>query len=774
MAMDMSFAFKIGAQVTGKQAVDGLRSSVDGLNEAANRVSRGFDFARTALAGFIGLQAVQAIVSIGQSLINTADRFDELSQQTGYTVEQLSALDYAAKLSGTSLEAVQSAMGRVAAKAVDAATGNKEAALSFEALGVDIKGADGQMRSSIDIMADVGDALSEITDKTLRTAVAREIFGKSADALIPFLMGMREAQAEAENFGAVISGDLAVSSAEFNDNLDRLTYQLRGMGNQILAELLPPMNTLAESMLDNSKKGGALEVIANGVRIAFEAIVVVGGNLVYIFKQVAAEAVGIARQLEALSRLDFNAFNQIAQQMRKDAALARREIDAWSESIINAKRNSDSAKTSLGELGINIEQVGKNTNTSTAANERAATVIKKLTDGRRQQTEAEKEAIRADKERQSILDGLRDDITKLSTGEEGLIEIRLRRLRATDAEIAQAKELVRERTRIADSNREAERSENERKQTLQGLRDEVQKLIQGEDELTLARLQRLGASAEELKEARELMRQRTQMVVAERELEEAIRQQNEMRDEAKRKTDALADAGKRVYEETRTPAEKLNIELARLNDLLDKGAISWDTYERAQNKAVDEFEGVKEKGKDAMAELTAAVEGWGDQAADAFIEFAFTGKASFKDLVNSILKDIARMLIQQNITKPLFSAISGAFAFAGGGVMTDQGPLPLKTYAKGGIADRPQLAMFGEGRMPEAYVPLPDGRTIPVTMQGGAGGETNVVVNVNMETGQAQPQSDNKKGTDLGLVIASVVKQELINQRRPGGLLAAS
>ena len=501
---------------------------------------------------------------------------------------------------------------------------------------------------------------------------------------------------------------------------------------------------------------------------------VVGGNVVYVFKQVVNEAIGIYKQLEALTRLDFDAFDRIGEQMRKDAAQARREIDAWSDSIINAKRNSEQASSSLGELGINIDQVGKSTNTSTAANERAAGVMKKLTDAKRQQTEAEKEAIRIDKERQSILDGLRDDITKLSAGEEGLIEVRLRRLRASDAEIVQAQTLVRERKRITDSNRETEKSETERKQTLENLRDEVQKLVQGEDALTLARLQRLGASEAELAQARELMRQRSQMVTMERQLEEATREEIALKDEAKRKTEALSEAGKRVFEETRTPAEKLNIEMARLNDLLNKGAIDWDTYSRAVFKAQDDFDGLKDKGKDAMAELTQAIEGWGNQATDAFVEFVFTGKASFKDLVNSILKDIARMLIQQNITKPLFAAISGAFAFAGGGVMTDQGPLPLKTYAKGGIADRPQLAMFGEGRMPEAYVPLPDGRTIPVTMQGGAGGETNVVVNVNMETGQTQAQSDEKKGTDLGMVIASVVKQELINQRRPGGLLAAS
>lgn len=69
-------------------------------------------------------------------------------------------------------------------------------------------------------------------------------------------------------------------------------------------------------------------------------------------------------------------------------------------------------------------------------------------------------------------------------------------------------------------------------------------------------------------------------------------------------------------------------------------------------------------------------------------------------------------------------ALLGAFigyGFERGGVMTPRGPMALRRYENGGIADSPQLAMFGEGRRPEAYVPLPDGRSIPVTMRMAAG-----------------------------------------------------
>ena len=64
--------------------------------------------------------------------------------------------------------------------------------------------------------------------------------------------------------------------------------------------------------------------------------------------------------------------------------------------------------------------------------------------------------------------------------------------------------------------------------------------------------------------------------------------------------------------------------------------------------------------------------------------------------------------------------IATTINFAGGGVMTSLGELPLERYARGGIARRPQVALFGEGRQPEAFVPLPDGRSIPVTMKTGA------------------------------------------------------
>ena len=104
-------------------------------------------------------------------------------------------------------------------------------------------------------------------------------------------------------------------------------------------------------------------------------------------------------------------------------------------------------------------------------------------------------------------------------------------------------------------------------------------------------------------------------------------------------------------------------------------------------------------------------------------------------VAESIAADITRSIFGnfgsggQNI----FGSIAELFGFEQGGIMTGAGPLALQRYAAGGVANSPQLALFGEGRQPEAYVPLPDGRRIPVAMQGGGSGQGGITIHVTIQ-----------------------------------------
>ena len=54
-------------------------------------------------------------------------------------------------------------------------------------------------------------------------------------------------------------------------------------------------------------------------------------------------------------------------------------------------------------------------------------------------------------------------------------------------------------------------------------------------------------------------------------------------------------------------------------------------------------------------------------AEDALVDFVQTGKLNFKDLVNSLIADLARIQIRETIMNPLSSFIQGLFAPSGGG-----------------------------------------------------------------------------------------------------------
>ncbi len=144
-----------------------------------------------------------------------------------------------------------------------------------------------------------------------------------------------------------------------------------------------------------------------------------------------------------------------------------------------------------------------------------------------------------------------------------------------------------------------------------------------------------------------------------------------------------------------------------------------------------------------------------------------SAKEAFKDLALFMLKKMAEMAAQQLAMKAVM-AMGLPIPLAKGGIipMAKGGVIPK--YSSGGIATEPTY-LVGEGKHNEAVVPLPDGRSIPVNMNGGAG-DNNVTINVAVD-GSSTNSFDGERGKALGRMIEASVMETISREKRPGGIL---
>ena len=187
---------------------------------------------------------------------------------------------------------------------------------------------------------------------------------------------------------------------------------------------------------------------------------------------------------------------------------------------------------------------------------------------------------------------------------------------------------------------------------------------------------------------------------------------------------------------------------------------------------------------------------------DTFAEFVVTGKASFRDFANSVIQDLGRIFAKRALFQAL-SLIPGVGGFLGlsggggggqqsaaiqagwpgnqnsakGGVFAKNKIVP---YAMGGIVNKPTLFQYangGSGRFglmgeagAEAIMPLRRGKNGRLGVEASGSTTSNIVVNV--DASGSSVEGDPTQSSQLGKAIGAAVQQELVKQKRPGGLLA--
>ena len=225
---------------------------VRGLRRASARLKAwGAGIRSIGMQVFAGGAAIAAPLLLALKQFTTAgDALDKMSSRVGASVEFLSALSHAAQIGGTDISAMEVGIRRLQRTAFDAQRGLSTATDAFDALGISVVGADGQLKSTEDLFMESATALSRLTNNTQKAALATVIFGRAGTQLLPMLKdgadGMVAVMEEAHRLGLVMSTEDATAAAELTDAWTRLTSSFKMAVIRIGGALAPSLTELAD------------------------------------------------------------------------------------------------------------------------------------------------------------------------------------------------------------------------------------------------------------------------------------------------------------------------------------------------------------------------------------------------------------------------------------------------------------------------------------------------------------------------------------------------
>ena len=161
------------------KAAEKQRKELEKVSRQANKTGKALTKSmRGAAAGFAIAGA--AVLTFQQNIADLSNQLVDASAKTGIAVDTLAGLRLAAEGSGLSFENLEAGLIKLPSLMSDAANGSKKAKSAFENLGVSVQKTDGTLRSSDDVLKDIFSSLQDIESAEEKAAAAADLFGQRA------------------------------------------------------------------------------------------------------------------------------------------------------------------------------------------------------------------------------------------------------------------------------------------------------------------------------------------------------------------------------------------------------------------------------------------------------------------------------------------------------------------------------------------------------------------------------------------------------------------
>ena len=255
----MATLSKLVVQISGNtQKLTSALSKAEGrLKRFKDRGSKALKAVSTAAKGLAiggGIAIAGFAVAAVKNFLDVGEQLDKMSKRTGFTVESLGELKFAAEQAGSGIETIEKGVKRMASTVLDAQLGLTSATDALDALGISVESLQGL--SPEEQFQTFANALSQVEDASTKAALAQDVFGRAGTELLPLFAegeeGMDALRRQAVSLGIVMSGEAAAGAADFNDSMNELKQAALGAFTSFASKLLPKLSEFARWLV--SKK----------------------------------------------------------------------------------------------------------------------------------------------------------------------------------------------------------------------------------------------------------------------------------------------------------------------------------------------------------------------------------------------------------------------------------------------------------------------------------------------------------------------------------------
>jgi len=562
-----------------------------------------------AAAAVVG--ATVALGALVKSQMAAIDASAKLADSLGFTTEALAGLQFAADLSGVDSEELAANMARLTKKLGDAEQGGAEAEKALAKLGLSAADLNGLAPDAA--LGKIADGMAQVPTKAQQAAVAMELFGKSGYKMLPLLAegseGMKRLSREAKALGLAVTKIESKSVEKANDAFTRLWSGVKGIGSQLSVAVAPALTTIANALTVVVKIGVSWVTGLKDVIQFYGDILAKLGELIPALDGVEKLA-GKAGTLLTNVTLGFMAGGPVGAAAAAAATVAYQIATAAAEQFYGSLEHHEQL------LNEHFAQ-----KPDTAVNRRAAAM-----------EAAAKKSQEMRKEITALTERLQLEAETVGMTADQVAIYGLEKKKVAAHDLSAAKLAA------------ATKANNELAKAV----DDLDKKLQRQSDT-------FGMTADEI-EVYDLRARGATDAMLEGVGDKIYAKRRKDRDKAAAKADfeALAkdlDDASRIFDSVQTPFDKYEDKMVRLEELLYKGMLDWETYQAAVAKAGAELDGALGKGDDkkpAEMRLGSAAQRGSAEAISAVSRFQFAGQLKQSDTLPALLRDQVAEAKRQN------------------------------------------------------------------------------------------------------------------------------